>query len=129
MFVQTSGHMCRPVLRVRKPWQFAALGITFWVAIMLADLDFSLEGFAAVGSQADDNLHTDASPDLQSDAKLRGVCKARQAQIGLVLTQLWAYALVFLLSSINSACALSAAFRRSWDMEMAHLHSFKCDPA
>ena len=113
-----TSHARRPVLRVRKPWQFFALGVTFWVAIVLADLDFSLASFTKLGTRANDGLNT--------DAVMHEVCKARQAQIGLVLTQFWAYALVFLLSSINGACALSPAFRRSWDMDMAHLHTFKC---
>jgi hypothetical protein len=109
----------RPVLRMRKPWQFAALGCVFWVAVMLADLDFSLaSGFASLRGMANDDLHTD-------DAVIE-VCKSRKAQIGLVLIQYWAYAVVFALSSINGACALSDAFKRSWDMDMAHLNCFKC---
>ena len=40
---------------------------------------------------------------------------------------LQAYAVVFSLSSINGACTLSDAFRRSWDMDMAHLNCMKCE--
>ena len=107
------------MLRVRKPWQFFSLGVVYWAAIVLADLDFSLaSSFSSLGGKAADDLHADGA--------IREVCKARKAQIGLVQLQYWAYTVVFLLSSINGACKLSDAFRRSWDLDMAHLHSFKC---
>ena len=67
---------------MRKPWHFFVLGMIFWVAIMLADLDFSLaSSLNALRGRAQDDLH--------SDEVVMEVCKARQAQIGLVLIQYW----------------------------------------
>ena len=71
------------------------LGVVFWIAIMLADLDFSLASpINGLGVQAPDSLH--------SDTEMRAVCKARKAQIGLVLVQYWAYVVRHALRQLKS---------------------------
>ena len=101
---------------MRKPWQVAALGAPFWIVMMLSTLDARVA--ATMKHLGRSTLN--ANPDL---------CRAQELQIGLALVQYWAYAIVFLLGSINTACSLTPAYRRAWDMDYAALASYKCGPS
>jgi hypothetical protein len=125
---------------MRKPWQFAMLGIPFWLAIIFSE--------AALGHSAaipplsgtvipefDDCTQTHcvsqqhATSCVGSDVDVGGAaeeCAALALLPSLALVQYWAFAVVFLLSSMNIACHLSPSFHRSWHMELARLHCFKC---
>jgi hypothetical protein len=106
---------------MRKPWQFAALGVAFWIVIMLGALDAGVAAnmVAQLGGFEDRPA---------TKQHLLAVCNAQERQVGLVLVQYWTFVVVFLLGSINTACGLTPAFRKAWDMDKVMLNSFKCAP-
>jgi hypothetical protein len=117
--ILTSASFCRPVLRMRKPWQFAALGVAFWIVIVLGALDAGVTAHMVPQLGGfEDNPAT--------GQHLLEVCKAQERQVGVVLVQYWTFVVVFLLGSINTACGLTPAFRKAWDMDKVMLDRFNC---
>jgi hypothetical protein len=104
---------------MRKPWQFATLGVAFWMVIMLRALDARVTATMVA--------HLGGFEDKESNPeRLHEVCKTQDRQVGLVLVQYWTFVVIFLLGSLNTACSLTPAFRRAWDMDKVLLGSFKC---